>query len=365
MPLPSPRGPVSAALLGLLAGPPTGTPSGGCDRSLALAELIEGALAHCADLLTDDDLQATLYCRYALHLHGLPGVDDRWEWHPALASATAMLETAFEDALRAAADAIIQDAQASRTERAELVTRPGGSPSGQVGDVLGCLTSMARLDLGPSLSHYLARRASRDQFVDFVRVRSVYQLKEADPHTWAIPRLRGRAKSALVEIQGDEYGNGIPARMHSTLFAQTMRSVGLDDTLGSQVDDVPAVVLAADNAAVMFGLHRRLRGAVVGHLAALEMTSALPMQRYARAATRLGLGTAGSAYFDEHVEADAVHEQVALHDLVAPLIAAEPDLVSDVLFGAATCLVLDAAVAAHLLSGWEWTRTPVTAGSVR
>ncbi|MBK7722376.1 MAG: iron-containing redox enzyme family protein [Austwickia sp.] len=345
MPLPSPRGPVSAALLGLLAGPPTGTPSGGCDRSLALAELIEGALAHCADLLTDDDLQATLYCRYALHLHGLPGVDDRWEWHPALASATAMLETAFEDALRVATADTIQAAQA--------------------GDALSCLTAMARLNLGPSLSQYLARRATREQFVDFVRVRSVYQLKEADPHTWAIPRLRGRAKSALVEIQGDEYGNGIPARMHSTLFAQTMRSVGLDDTLGSQVDDVPAVVLAADNAAVMFGLHRRLRGAVVGHLAALEMTSALPMQRYARAATRLGLGTAGSAYFDEHVEADAVHEQVALHDLVAPLIAAEPDLVSDVLFGAATCLVLDAAVAAHLLSGWEWTRTPVTAGSVR
>lgn len=345
MPLPSPRGPVSAALLGLLAGPPTGTPSGGCDRSLALAELIEGALAHCADLLTDDDLQATLYCRYALHLHGLPGVDDRWEWHPALASATASLETAFEDALRVATADTIQAAQA--------------------GDALSCLTAMARLNLGPSLSQYLARRATREQFVDFVRVRSVYQLKEADPHTWAIPRLRGRAKSALVEIQGDEYGNGIPARMHSTLFAQTMRSVGLDDTLGSQVDDVPAVVLAADNAAVMFGLHRRLRGAVVGHLAALEMTSALPMQRYARAATRLGLGTAGSAYFDEHVEADAVHEQVALHDLVAPLIAAEPDLVSDVLFGAATCLVLDAAVAAHLLSGWEWTRTPVTAGSVR
>src|SRR3712207_8445227 len=43
--------------------------------------------------------------------------------------------------------------------------------------------------------------------------RSIYTLKEADPHSWAIPRLTGRAKAALVEIQSDEYGEGRPGRI--------------------------------------------------------------------------------------------------------------------------------------------------------
>ena len=45
--------------------------------------------------------------------------------------------------------------------------------------------------------------------------RSAYHLKEADPFTWAIPRLDGSPKAALVEIQADEYGGGHAARMHA------------------------------------------------------------------------------------------------------------------------------------------------------
>lgn len=41
--------------------------------------------------------------------------------------------------------------------------------------------------------------------------RSAYQLKEADPHSFALPRVpAGRAKAAFVEIQADEYGGGVP-----------------------------------------------------------------------------------------------------------------------------------------------------------
>jgi hypothetical protein len=73
----------------------------------------------------------------------------------------------------------------------------------------------------------MAREATLEQAKEFVVLRSVYQLKEADPHTWAIPRLRGRAKSAMVEIQADEYGGGKPGRIHAELFARTMQGLGL------------------------------------------------------------------------------------------------------------------------------------------
>ena len=70
------------------------------------------------------------------------------------------------------------------------------------------------------------RRDARDassSCCEFLVHRSAYQLKEADPHSWAIPRLSGAPKAALVEIQADEYGGGdAGARSTRTLFANAM-----------------------------------------------------------------------------------------------------------------------------------------------
>jgi hypothetical protein len=185
----------------------------------------------------------------------------------------------------------------------------------------------------------------------------VYELKEADPHSWAIPRLSGRAKAALVEIQADEYGGGRPDRMHATLYAQTLCAAGLSDVPGEYLDRVPAVTLATVNAMSFFGLHRRLRGAVAGHLAALELTSTAPNRRYGTGLRRLGLGSDATEFFDEHVEADAVHEQIAVHDLCGALVEDEPELWPDVLLGAATAMELERRFADHLLGAWAAGRS--------
>jgi hypothetical protein len=203
----------------------------------------------------------------------------------------------------------------------------------------------------------MAQRASLDQFREFLTHRSVYHLKEADPHTWAIPRLGGSVKAALVEVQTDEYGGGRVERMHASLFAQTMRAVGLDDSYGALVDRVPGVVLAGVNAMSMFGLHRRLVGAIVGHLAAFEMTSSIPNRYYGNGLRRLGYGREATLFFDEHVEADAVHEQIAGRDLAGGLAAAEPGRAPDILFGAAAVLMLDDLAAGHLRNCWAAGRS--------
>jgi hypothetical protein len=58
-------------------------------------------------------------------------------------------------------------------------------------------------------------------------------------------------------------------------------------------------------------------------------------------------------YFDEHVEADAVHEQIAARDLAGSLAIDEPELLADIIFGAAACLYVDGLVAQHMLESWE------------
>ena len=326
MPLPTPRGPLSEALLRVL----THDADPAVVQREATAVLADPGASWCEH----EDVQLSLTCMYELHYRGLDGVDDDWEWQPDVLAARAALERAVEAELR------------------ERVTAPVpvGTSARAVADALFELTSS---DDGPSMSRWIARRASREQIEEMVVHRSLYQLKEADPHTWSVPRLGGAPKVALMEIQSDEYGAGDPERQHAALFAQAMRGLGLDDTYGRYVDHVPAITLAHPNVMSMMGLHRRLRGAIVGHLAAFEMTSSIPNRLYGNGMRRVGLGQDVTEYFDEHVEADAVHEQIAGRDMAGRLVEQEPTLGGDVMWGAAVCLALDGWWAQHVLDRWQ------------
>lgn len=337
MRIPESRGPFSNALFAVLAQAPdeAGTELDGLYRLAARQVACTG------DIIGDEDIQLALFCLYELHYSGLAGVPDNWEWEPELIRIRQLVEEPFEAALRAAAHQAAGDVE---------LPAGGALASDQVADVL---FGLAATDTGPSVSRYVARKASLDQLREFLVHKSMYQLKEADPHTWAIPRLSGRPKAALVEIQADEYGGGRPERMHSALFARTMRGLGLDDSYGAYVDAVPAVSLASVNLMSLCGLNRRLRGAITGHLAIYEMTSSQPNRFYGNGFRRHGFGADVTHYFDEHVEADAVHEQIAGRDLAGGLVEAEPQLLADVLFGATAAMALDSRLSAHLMSSWE------------
>jgi hypothetical protein len=224
------------------------------------------------------------------------------------------------------------------------------------------LRAIIDADESPSLSRHLEARGSAEQVREFLVHRSAYQLKEADPHSWAIARLHGAPKAALVEVQADEYGGGDPARVHATLFANTMAAVGLDDTYGAYLEQLPGITLATVNLMSLFGLHRRNRGKIVGHLALFEMTSSIPNRRYATGLRRLGLDApAATAFFDEHVTADAVHENIAAVDLAGGLVRLEPALVDDVLFGARALVELEGRWATTLLDAWAEDGTALQA----
>ena len=55
---------------------------------------------------------------------------------------------------------------------------------------------------------------------------------------------------------------------------------------------------------------------------------------------------------DNGVEADAIHEQVAAHDICGTLAQDEPDQVDQIMFGAFTCLDLETRVARELFDVW-------------
>jgi len=327
MRLPEPRGPLSEALVHDLVA-----------RTTLSATTIERAGRVAADrapALPDEDLQISLAVCYELHYRGFDDVSDCWEWDPALLRLRHGLEQRHLAALRS------------------LV----GTLEGTDQPINRQLTAVIAADDGPSLSSFMSKQGTLEQWREYLTLRSVYHLKEGDPHSFAIPRLSGRTKSAMVEIQADEYGGGTPERMHSTLFAGLMRALDLDPTYGALWDEAPAAAFASVNTMSFFGLHRRWRGAALGHLAAVEMTSSEPSRRYSAGLRRLGYDERVTVFYDEHVEADAVHEQIASVDMCGSLVAEEPELAADVLFGAACSLAMDAVAAHHLLGAWEAGRS--------
>jgi hypothetical protein len=324
--LPQSRGPVTEAVFAALA-----RPVHDLDPSIDVPAT--------ADPLADEDLQLALYCLYELHYRGMPGVDEDWEWEPSLLALRRRLEAAFVVGLE----------ELAGPPRPEAV-----SPR----EIDIALRTIAEADEGPSLSKHLERRGTLEQLHEFVVHRSAYQLKEADPHSWAIPRLSGRAKAALIEIEADEFGGGRLERMHAQLFADAMQALGLDHRYGAYLDHIPALTLATVNLMSYLGLHRSRRGAVIGHLALFEMTSTIPNRRYGAAVRRLGFeDQRATAFFDEHVEADAVHEAVASVDLAGGLVEAEPQLAGDLLWGARTLAAIEARWGTELLGAWEEGRS--------
>ncbi|WP_030395115.1 iron-containing redox enzyme family protein [Kitasatospora purpeofusca] len=316
------RGPLSAAVVELVtAGPPDGAgrpgsarpgPAGGGDP-------------------WGEDHQLALHLCYELHDRGLPGVDPGWEWDTGLLGFRQSLERPFLAAVRAEAGPVPPLAELVE----DLLTATG--------------------DGGPS-SHLLTE-GERWQAREYLVHRSVYHLKEADPQLWLLPRIHGPAQAMLMTITYDEYGAGRPERAHALLFARMMADLGLDPSYGHYLDAVPAPALAVVNLMTLFGLHRSLRGAAVGQFAAIEITSPPGAARLATALARLGAGPDGTLFYREHIEADAVHEQLVRRGVIDELTATEPELARDIAFGMAAAAAVDGRFAAHLLDHWRAGRS--------
>lgn len=315
-PLPAARGPVSAHVRSVLVGhvasdaPPP--------------EVHEVPLG-------DEDQTLALYLLYELTYRGFVDVKDALEWNVGLLALRTRLEETFLVALHREVD----------------MPEPSG-------DVVTDLRDL--LEAGgdaPSVSGWCRDHGGHVHLVEQAVHRAPYQLKEADPHSWLLPRLHGEPKSALVRIQSDEYGEGRQRDAHAELFALHMDRLGLESAYGHHLDAVPGPSLATVNLISLFGLHRRWRAAAVGHLALFEMASVPVMANFSAALRRLGYDSWTRLFYDVHVVADAEHQSVAAHDLAGGLVRQDPGLAGDVLFGAAALQHLEALVASRTVAAWE------------
>lgn len=313
--LPKPRGPLSEEAFAALADGGETPPVGRVDG-------------------TDvEDNALTLWTLYELSYRGYDEVDDDREWDPGVVALRRELERLLEERLRA--------------------RWPGPPAYDRATPFPDAFLAAMEDHEGPRLARFVETEASVDQVLEFLQLRSLYHLKESDPVSWTIPRLPVGSRAGLMELQYDEYGCGRPERLHAQLFAEGLAAVGLDPGEGAYVDQAPLEIFEQNNAMSLFGINRRLRGAALGHLAAFEATSSGPSRRIAGGMARLEMAAEMRGYYEEHVEADAVHEQLAARTICGSLLEAEPELEDDVWFGAFACVDGEDRVGALLLGHWD------------
>ncbi|MET0233554.1 MAG: iron-containing redox enzyme family protein [Kibdelosporangium sp.] len=316
--LPEPRGELSAAVVEALRGEPA-------DRQYPLAAAVQ------ADPY-GEDLQLALHICYELHYRGFDLVNSEWEWNPELLRLRSAMEDLFLAALR-------RDV-------------PGGT------DVSGTFDALLVEPVDAvGISHHLRTDGEWWQVCEYFVHRSIYHHKEGDPHAWVIPRLQGQAKASVVAVEFDEYGSGRAERMHSQLYVDLLAGARLETEYLHYLNVVPAPMLAVVNMMSMFGLHRALRGALVGHFAAAEITSGPSAKRIASALRRLEADPACVFFFTEHVEADAVHELVMRRDVIGDLLKREPELTESVVFGLQATELVEERFATGVLHAWRAGQT--------
>ncbi|WP_072805968.1 iron-containing redox enzyme family protein [Rhodococcoides yunnanense] len=311
--LPASCGPVSAAVIDALAGDPS---------TATVLPAVPGGV----DPL-GADVQLALYICYELHYRGFEDVDDEWEWNVDLLGLRAVLEHRFLARVRESVE-------------------PGDDAVAE----MDAMSIEPRSGTGPSW--YLRDHASWAQMQEYLANRSLYHLKEADPHAWAIPRLTGQTKASFVAVEYDEFGAGAGVDMHQRLFVDAMHSAGMDTSYLGYIDSAAPEMLAIVNLMSLFGLHRSLRGAVVGHFAATEITSSPSAARLVTALRRLDAPEPCIRFYAEHVEADAVHEQILRHDVVGSLLVTHPELEADIVFGMRALTFVEDRFAEAMLRRW-------------
>ncbi|EGD53334.1 iron-containing redox enzyme family protein [Gordonia neofelifaecis] len=319
--LPAARGPMSARIIDAVRATPADAPA-----RIDVPTVLDP---------WSDDVQLALAVCHELHYRGWADAGRDCEWDPVLIGARGRLEDLFLSAVVEECVPLSEEGTAD----AELGALARGVPSGAVA--------------------HLRRWGTEDEFADYFAARSVYHLKEADPHAWAIPRLSGRVKAAFVAVEFDEYGAGRAERVHQNLFGELLSSMGLNCDYLGYLPHAPGVVLAPVNLMMCLGLRRSRRGATVGHFAATEMTSPVGSAWILHGLDRLEAPEPARRFFREHVEADAVHELVMRDEVVGVLLSDEPSLEDDVVFGIRALLVVENRLDRAFVDAWNSGRSLV------
>ena len=156
----------------------------------------------------------------------------------------------------------------------------------------------------------------------------------------ASPMLRnllgniGETQSEWFKIIIDEYGDGVHATKHSTLFERTLKSVGLHEDLHRYWQYYLPGSLLMNNYFHYLGKNHEMVFRYLGALFYAKTTLVDFCVRTAALLTDVFDGEVDVKYFTEHVHLDTQHGRMALEKLILPVVQrCGPAVIPEILRG--------------------------------
>jgi hypothetical protein len=145
--------------------------------------------------------------------------------------------------------------------------------------------------------------------------------------------------------------------MQSELFALTMERLGLSAAYNAYIDELPGVTLSTVNVATMFGLQRRWLGALIGHLAMVELSRAWLAPERSFLMRMHGFDPWACLFHDTSAVSGARHRELAVDGLAEAFVEQDIDRADEVMFGAAAYVLLEQRLDDHLAARWQQGRS--------
>jgi hypothetical protein len=142
----------------------------------------------------------------------------------------------------------------------------------------------------------------------------------------------GGEKMEIASNYWDEMGNGDPASVHTTLFAQALLAVGADDEYIA--DNFLLEGRISGNISACLALSRRHYFKAVGYFGATEYLAPRRFRCVVDAWRRHDLDEVGIRYHDLHIGVDAAHASGWFKNVVVPLVNRDARVGADIAMGA-------------------------------
>jgi hypothetical protein len=183
---------------------------------------------------------------------------------------------------------------------------------------------------GDPLFPFLAEEATTDQLRWFLYQEVAGEAGFDDLVALTQIRLPVRAKLELARNYWDEMGRGHEKGMHGPMLERLASEL----KLSPQPENVVEEALALGNMMVALASNRRYAYQSLGALGAVELTAPTRAAYVARGLERVQVSLMGRQYFRLHAVLDVKHSEAWNQEVLAPLIAAHPELARPLAEGA-------------------------------
>jgi hypothetical protein len=144
-------------------------------------------------------------------------------------------------------------------------------------------------------------------------------------------KLPVQAKLELARNYWDEMGRGKAKSMHGPLLDHLAAEM---DVLDTPETELVWESLALGNVLVGLAVNRRFAYHALGALGVIELTAPTRAVKVAEGLERLGVSRNSSYYFRLHATVDIVHAEDWQREVLAPIVATNPDVAVHIAEGA-------------------------------